>query len=135
MSIKCILLLMAQTRKDIRTTPVATRRAKLEGDQQGLTFHLRDRMPIEENAIKAEVVEVGETDAVGNAIGGLVCLELETAGVAEGGVEKDIEITLVVLVRSGGWSRVSSSYRVHVTCFPLRSTVLLAIQVGILGLH
>jgi hypothetical protein len=99
------------------------------------TPHLHDRMPTEENAIKAEVVEVGEMDTTGIAIGDLVHLEVETAGVAGRGAEKGIKITLVVLVCSEGWSRVSSCYRVHVTCFPLQSTVLLANRVVILDLH
>jgi hypothetical protein len=79
-----------RARKEVRMTPGATKRA------QGLPLHLHDRMPTEENATKAEVVEVGAMDTIiGSAIGGLVHLEVETAGVAEGGVEKGIEITLL----------------------------------------
>jgi len=50
---------------------------------QGPTLHLHDRVPTEENATKAEVVEAGEMVTIGSTIGGLVHLEVETAGVAE----------------------------------------------------
>ena len=88
-------------------------------------------MPTEENATKTREVEAGEIVTIGSAIGGPVHLEVETAGVAEGGLRKGIKITRLF----EGWSRVSSNYQVSVTCFPLRSTVLLANRVVILNLH
>lgn len=112
---ECTSLLMAilarpQTRKEVWVTPVATEVSVLEGAQmknprkktpplrcgsilsisQGSTLHLHDRVPIEENATKAEVVEAEE---IGNAIGGHVHLEVETAGVVEAELLKDIKIT------------------------------------------
>lgn len=74
-----------QTGKEVRVTPVATKRAILEmknlqklrcrsilSISQGSTIRLHDRMPTEENATKAEEVEAGETVTIGNVIGGLV---------------------------------------------------------------
>ena len=57
-------------------------------------------MLTEENATGADVEEREEMDPTGSTIGGLVHLEVGTAGVGEGGVEEAIEIALVVLVCS-----------------------------------
>ena len=148
-SLLMAVLVRPRRRKEVRVTPVATKRAILEGTEmknprqkfrcrsilsisQGPTIHLPDRIPTEEDATKAEEVGAGEIVTIGSTIGGLVDLvEVETAGVVEGGLQKGIKATRL----SEGWSRVSSNYRVSVTCFPLRSTVLLANRVVILDLH
>jgi len=69
--------------KNPRKKPPAFRCGSILSILQGSTLHLHDRVPTEENATKAEVVEAGGMVTIGSAVGGLVHLEVETAGVAE----------------------------------------------------
>ena len=95
MSMECTLLLMAimvrpRAREEVRMTLGATKRTKPEGGQMNRRSIMSISRGSGENATKAEVVEVGAMDTIGSAIGGLVHLEVEMVGDAEGEMEKKL---------------------------------------------